>query len=203
LFRQSTLDGSNDIPSPNNPPAANAGPDQQVDEDTLVTLDGTASSDSDGTIASYAWLQTAGPSVTLSDSTAPQPTFTAPLVDADTTLTFPLVVTDDDAEPSVADTVDVLVQDVPVPPSATTGALIADIESMNLQHGVESSLIAPLKQAQKLLDDENTGNDEAVCNKSSAFTNIVDAKEKNGQLTSDQAEELRQLATQIEVSLGC
>jgi chitinase len=45
---------------------ANAGPDPTVDESTTVTLDGSASTDSDGTIASYSWTQTGGPKVTLS-----------------------------------------------------------------------------------------------------------------------------------------
>jgi hypothetical protein len=97
-------------------PSANAGADQTVNEGTLVTLDGSSSSDTDGTIASYAWTQTAGPSVTLSDDTAAMPTFTAPEVDADTVLTFELVVTDDDAADSTADSVNVTVQNVIPPP---------------------------------------------------------------------------------------
>lgn len=95
----------------NESPVAKAGPNQTVREGSTVTLDGSSSTDLDGEITSYAWQQTAGPSVTLSDSTAAQPTFTAPSVDADTTLTFQLIVTDDGAA-SAADTVDVLVKDV-------------------------------------------------------------------------------------------
>jgi GH18 family chitinase len=83
--------------STNYPPLANAGTDQDVDEGDLVTLDGTSSSDSEGTIATYAWTQTAGDSVTLDTTIPSQPTFTAPLVDAaGDTLTFSLEVTDDD-----------------------------------------------------------------------------------------------------------
>ena len=66
-------------------PTANAGPDQEVDESleglpSLVTLDGSASTDPDGTIASYTWTQTEGPPVVLDDATTAQPKFTAPVV---------------------------------------------------------------------------------------------------------------------------
>ena len=57
-------------PPPNEAPTANAGPDQTADEGTAVTLDGSGSTDSDGTIATYTWTQTAGTGVTL-DETAP------------------------------------------------------------------------------------------------------------------------------------
>jgi hypothetical protein len=77
----------------NNPPIANAGPDQTVYEEFIVILNGFNSYDQDGTIATYQWTQTAGTSVTLDDPTAAQPTFTAP--DAETSLTFQLTVTDD------------------------------------------------------------------------------------------------------------
>jgi hypothetical protein len=79
----------------NEPPVADAGDDQTVDEGDQVTLDGTGSTGSDDSIVAYLWAQTSGFSVTLSDETAAQPTFTAPDVDdAGGTLTFRLTVTD-------------------------------------------------------------------------------------------------------------
>ena len=65
-------------PPPNVPPVASAGPNQTVDAATVVTLNGSGSNDPDGSIASYAWTQTAGSAVTLSSGTVAQPTFTAP-----------------------------------------------------------------------------------------------------------------------------
>lgn len=91
-------------------PVANAGVNQSVAADVTVTLDGTGSTDSDGTVASYAWTQTAGTTVTLSSATASQPTFdAADANDAGETLTFSLVVTDNDGGVSTADTVDIVV----------------------------------------------------------------------------------------------
>jgi hypothetical protein len=79
----------------NDPPTADAGPDKNVDEETTVTLDGSNSSDPDDGIESYRWKQIAGPSVSLSDPEAVQPTFLAPNVSEDgTSLTFELTVTD-------------------------------------------------------------------------------------------------------------
>lgn len=100
----------------NDPPTADAGSDQTVDEGTTVTLDATGSSDPDGSIANYAWTQTGGPSVSLSDAGAAQPTFTAPDVDSEQTLTFEVEVTDDDSA-NATDTVAVTVQDVSEPPA--------------------------------------------------------------------------------------
>jgi hypothetical protein len=77
----------------NQPPIAGAGPDQNVDTDALVTLDGSGSSDPDGDLPlAYHWTQTGGPAVTLSDPTVVMPTFTAPSDPA--VLKFTLVVTD-------------------------------------------------------------------------------------------------------------
>lgn len=91
------------------PPTANAGPDQSVDPWSTVTLDGSASSDPDGTITQYTWSQTAGTTVTLSNIHASNPTFTAPGSLSVQTLTFSLVVTDNAALTSSADTVDITV----------------------------------------------------------------------------------------------
>ena len=70
---------------------ANAGPDRLVGIDTSVTLDGSRSSASAG-ISSYQWTQIQGPTVTLSDATAVNPTFTAPSMSS--TLVFRLAVSD-------------------------------------------------------------------------------------------------------------
>ena len=80
----------------NDPPVADAGPDQNVDEETTVTLDGSNSLDPDDGIESYLWKQVAGRSVTFSDPTSAQPTFEAPSFDdgGNQPLIFDLVVTD-------------------------------------------------------------------------------------------------------------
>ena len=100
----------------------NAGPDQTVNENsTGVTLNGTGSTDPDGgIIASYSWVQTAGsPTVTLSGVNTATPSFTAPIVTTDTTLTFSLTVTDNDGlNSTAADSVNILVKNVNQPPVA-------------------------------------------------------------------------------------
>jgi hypothetical protein len=79
----------------NEPPQANAGMDQTVDEGVVVTLDGSSSLDIDDEIASYQWTQIGVPAVTLSNPTSSQTTFTAPNVGPDgASLTFNLKVTD-------------------------------------------------------------------------------------------------------------
>jgi len=90
-YGTSTSDTINIIVSPNIAPTVNAGEDQSVLEQVEVSLSGVAS-DEDGSVASYAWEQTAGTPVTLSNATSASATFTAP--SANDTLVFKLSVAD-------------------------------------------------------------------------------------------------------------
>ncbi|SVD01460.1 uncharacterized protein METZ01_LOCUS354314, partial [marine metagenome] len=82
-------------PNADFPPNANAGADQIVSSGDVVTLDGSGSSDPDGTIVDYLWEQTAGSDVTLSANNLAEVSFTAPQVTETTTWTFLLTVEDD------------------------------------------------------------------------------------------------------------
>lgn len=75
-------------------PVAEAGPDQSVTANATVTLNGTASADSDGTVVAYAWTQTAGSAVALAGADTATPSFVAPATAG--TMTFQLVVTDNE-----------------------------------------------------------------------------------------------------------
>jgi len=78
----------------NRPPVANAGSNQTVAAGAAVALNGSASSDPDGTPLTYLWTQTSGPAVALSSTSVVSPTFTAPSVSAPTVLGFSLTVSD-------------------------------------------------------------------------------------------------------------
>jgi len=88
------------------PPTAVAGTRQVVGRGTIVTLDGRSSTDSDGSIASYAWIQTKGVAVTLNNADTATPSFTAP--GEMTSLSFQLTVTDNSGNTGT-DTVTVFV----------------------------------------------------------------------------------------------
>ncbi|HEY3363640.1 MAG TPA: hypothetical protein VGK74_01135 [Symbiobacteriaceae bacterium] len=80
--------------SRNHTPWAVAGPNQTVKSGAPVQLDGSAADDTDKDPITYRWSQVSGPPVTLSDSGAVRPGFTAPKVTAETILKFYLTVTD-------------------------------------------------------------------------------------------------------------
>lgn len=80
----------------NQPPTANAGPDQSVAAATQFTLDGTGSLDSDGTIVEWRWTQTAGDTVTLNLDDPARPTATSPSKTTAQRLTFQLITVDDE-----------------------------------------------------------------------------------------------------------
>lgn len=104
----------------NSAPTANAGPDQSLEVGSLITLDGTGSSDPDGDTITFAWEFESKPSdsqVSLSDDSAQSPTFTA---DVAGDYVVQLVVSDGTAS-SDPDTVTVQVSDANQPPVADAG----------------------------------------------------------------------------------
>lgn len=103
---------------PNNPPNAQAGADQLVNEAATVVLDGSDSSDSDGSISSFTWSQTGGATVQLQNANTSIATFTAPTVTDRELLTFELTVTDNDNSGST-DNVDVTIN---ADPTSDAGA---------------------------------------------------------------------------------
>jgi hypothetical protein len=89
----------------NEPPVANAGADQSITLPTSqVTVDGSASSDPDGTITTYLWTKISGPATfTITDPSSVSTTITGLVVG---TYVFRLTVTDND---SATDTDDITI----------------------------------------------------------------------------------------------
>lgn len=98
-------------PEPGNePPEAVAGADQAIQLPTnMVTVNGSASSDPDGTIVAYLWTKVSGPAATITSPTTAITTITG-LVEG--TYIFRLTVTDDDGS---EDTDDMTVTVSPAP----------------------------------------------------------------------------------------
>ncbi|MDF1798999.1 MAG: Ig-like domain-containing protein, partial [Planctomycetota bacterium] len=106
------------IEAVNDAPTAEAGVHFNVDEGSVVGLNGSGT-DADGDELTYAWVQVAGTPVVLDDPYAASPTFTAPegLVNSD--LAFELQVSD--GEHTVTDQVTVTVVGDDDAPSADAG----------------------------------------------------------------------------------
>ena len=113
----SNNDGPDEVQ--NQAPTAVAGNDITVDEQTEVTLTGSGT-DTDGTIASYSWTQTAGSTVTLANASSASATFSAPDISETEQLTFQLTVTDNDGA-TASDSVNVTVNPISILPIAQAG----------------------------------------------------------------------------------
>jgi hypothetical protein len=101
-------------------PVANAGPDQNVKNGALVTLDGSASSDANGDALTYQWTMDARPSgstAALSSATVVKPTFTP---DVAGNYVLSLIVSDG-ALKSVADSVTITSTRANAAPVANAG----------------------------------------------------------------------------------
>jgi WD40 repeat protein len=121
----------------NQPPIVDAGPDRTLtDTDASgsepVTLDGSASTDPDGTIVSYSWIEN-----DVEIATGVAPTVDLPVGEHTITLT----VTDDDGL-TASDTVVITVQAVRLSPHAQVDSTIADI-----QWNVDGSRLATVNRA--------------------------------------------------------
>ncbi len=101
----------------NHAPTAEAGADVDVQSGTLVTLDGSGSTDPDNDRLSYSWTQVSGPQVQLSNTGIDKPTFTASTTD---TYVFELTVADAKVS-STPDTVTVRVLRQNTAPVADAG----------------------------------------------------------------------------------
>jgi hypothetical protein len=95
----------------NQPPAVNAGSDQVASATKVVTLSGSGS-DPDGDPITFSWTQVSGPSVSLSGTSTPTASFTAPSLIRTTALVFQLTVTDNQGTSS-SDQVTITVSAIP------------------------------------------------------------------------------------------
>jgi hypothetical protein len=118
------------------PPVANAGGDQTKLVSTTVTLDGSGSYDPNGHTDFYTWEQLSGPSVSLSNSHAVSPTFTAPSTPA--TLVFRLTVDDGPYLGSSFDDVTISVYNTAPVANAGASQNVASLANVTL-HGSGSS----------------------------------------------------------------
>lgn len=111
-------------------PVASAGAARTVASGATVTLAGSATGTAPLT---FAWTQTAGPAVTLSDPTSATPSFVAPAVTAPTVLTFALAVSNA-AEASTAS--------VAITVNAATAPTVNPIAARTVGSGTPVSLTA-------------------------------------------------------------
>ncbi len=119
-----TVEISVDIAQTNSPPSVDAGEPVAVSEGAQVTLNATAS-DQDGDQLTYSWSHDSSLEIILIDADSLAPSFTAPQVRGNTTITFTL--TADDGMENGTDTVQVTVLDEPAnnPPSVDAGEPVA------------------------------------------------------------------------------
>lgn len=131
-------------------PIANAGTDQIVSANSLVTLDGSGSSDPNaGNALTYSWQQTGEPSVLISDAAAISPTFTAPSIA--TVLTFTLTVSNTSGL-SASDLVVITVQ-----PKAVNQAPIATSDNYTMAATMPLHVVTP-----GILSNDNDPDDDLL-----------------------------------------
>lgn len=136
------------------PITADAGPDQPVQQGQTVTLDGSSSINA----TSYAWAQTSGPAVTLTNANKAVATFTAPAQEA--TLGFTLTATG----PSGTSTDDILIKIAPVSTAVAdagpdqSGVLAGNTVLLDASHstGAASFLWSQVSGAAVTLTNANT-----------------------------------------------
>lgn len=113
-----------DYDNSNQPPTADAGSNQTVNEGATVNLNGSGSTDPENDTLTYQWVRLSGPSISISGSNTATPSFVAPQVASAQVVVVQLTVDDGNGN-SDTDTVSITVNDVPAPnnpPVANAGA---------------------------------------------------------------------------------
>lgn len=152
----------------NDPPVADAGPDQTAIVGESVQLDGSLSFDPDGLDLTFSWnivSRPAGSAASLSDPNVVNPTLTP---DVTGVYAVELVVNDGSAD---SDPDEVVI--TAITPQDALADLIDQIEDLNLKKGTENALVSKLNNAIQSLD---RGNDEAALGQLQAFINQVNAQ---------------------------
>jgi hypothetical protein len=126
---------------PNTPPFASASVSPQPAQEGMpVTLSSAGSSDPEGATLTYLWQQLSGPSVTLSSSTAANPTFTAPntAYPGGASLVFRLTVSDGSLTAQAQTTANIVWVDDPPTAALTCSGVVNEGQTITL-NGAGSS----------------------------------------------------------------
>jgi Tol biopolymer transport system component/PKD repeat protein len=121
------------------------------------------------------------------------------------TYTVTLTVTDANGQ-QASDSLEVTVNEPPEAsdPAQATEELISDIQNLQgVSQSTKTSLSAPLRGVVNILNDDNPNNDNSACGRFGAFINQVNAAERRGSLTADQADGLRSQTEDIRDMLDC
>lgn len=93
---------------------------------------------------------------------------------------------------------------VQITPAQAIDKLISTVQKLdNVPQGTKTSLAAPLQAASNILNDDNPNNDKTACGELDAFIMLVNASERRGNLTKDQAADLITQAEDIRSQLRC
>jgi hypothetical protein len=170
------------------PPIANAGPNQTVTAGTLVTLNGSGSSDPNvpALPLTFAWKQTFGPAVTLTGATTATPTFTPMLAGS---YVFSMTVSNGTESATASVTITVTASE----PVVLIEALIDQVESLGLDRGLERRLVASLNAAENAVQHKHFT--QAIDRMLKFIGDVLDPNGKT--IPKEEAEELVEAAFRV------
>lgn len=176
----------------NDPPTANAGADQTLNEGTSSSLAGSGN-DPDGDTLAFTWTQVSGPTITLSNPNIANPTFTAPSVISDQTAVFQLTVSDGNGG-SATGTVSITIKNIP------TGGTTTRTQGFWSTHfNFAQSTWLAMSPADRLIGTKNMGNGPSTSDVAEMmgglWSNIAKKSDNSNRSSLDQAR--MQLAQQL------